>query len=114
MNDTPDPVARAVVYSAVAVVCSAIATGAVGRWIHDLKESKGEAGTTQDGPAFESKAVANRLRDLRENPLEALSGRIDDEWPRRERVAKARRVMETRSYFQHAHGEAPMSTSNIG
>lgn len=89
-----------------------VALWAFRHWIQDLKERGKEAGKAWKGLAFESKTVADRLRVLRENPLETVSGRIDDGWQRRLRVAKARHRVETRSYFAHAHTESPESAAD--
>lgn len=95
----------AVVGSAIVVACAIGVFWSVRSFVQDWKERRMESENAWESPAFESKPVADRVRELRQNPLQALSGRMDDEWQRKERLAKARRRVDAGSYFQHAHAE---------
>lgn len=113
MEERLSLVVMAVMLSATIVVCGLVALRCLRVFVRGRRTGGPQRASTWNGAVFDSNIVAARVRHLRENHLAELTGRAHDKWQRRERVAKARETVCSRSYFQHAMTERPAPDAEL-
>jgi len=82
-------------------------------FLQDRRQRRSDGVPEWNGAAFDSKAVAERVRQLRKDYVDTLVEKPDDRCQRRERVARARGVVGSRAYFQHIRPDAPETVAEI-